>query len=105
MDYAIQDLTDGERVVLCANIQDTSEYEIFRHAHMAWYARAVDELVLCEEFSRYLLQGHAPPWVRHYTRNFLQSEQYAITLTCRHAAHGGLLERCMENRFLRFLLG
>jgi len=103
MDYAIQDLSDGERVVLSANLLDTSEFEIFRRAHTYWHEREVDDNTLEQEFSQYLHLGQAPPWVRHYTRMLLRREQKPVQISSRQPAPEKLFERLMGHRVMRFL--
>ncbi len=103
MDYAIQDLSDGERVVLSANLLDTSEFEIFRRAHTYWHECEVDDQALEQEFSQYLHLGQAPPWVRHYTRMLLRREQQPVHITSCQPISETLFERLMGNRVMRFL--
>jgi len=105
MDYAIQNLTDGERVVLSANLLDTSEFEIFRHAYQDWFGRSVDDKTLEGEFSCYLFLGQAPPWVRHYTRTLLHGQQPVHLPASPRAESGGLLGRILDTRVARFLFG
>ena len=105
MDYAIQDLSDGERVVLSANLLDTSEFEIFRRAHTYWHDQVVDDKTLEKEFSQYLTLGQAPPWVRHYTRMLLRREQKPVQITSLPPAPENLFERLMDNCVMRFLFG
>ncbi len=105
MNYAIQDLTDGERVVLSANLLDTSEFEIFRRAHNYWHERVVDDKALEQEFSRYLFSGQAPPWVRHYTRMLLRREQKPVQITSHPTLLKKPTERLTGKGMLRFLFG
>jgi len=105
MDYAIQDLTDGERVVLSANLLDTSEFEIFRHAWQEWFGHPADKRTLESEFSSYLYLGSAPPWVRHYTRGLPQRETGPVSITRQRPDSWGWLGRMFRSRVARVLLG
>ncbi len=105
MDYALQDLTDGERVVLSANLLDTSEFEIFRRAYLEWYGRDLDTKALGAEFSVYLHTSQAPPWVRHYSRNLLQECHRTIYITSYGPTSGRWFEWLLNTRVARMILG
>jgi len=105
MDYVIQDLTDGERIVLSANLLETSEFEIFRLAYRDWFGSDAQDPNLEAEFSHYLIQTQSPPWVRHYTRRLLQNEKNTISISSCEPASGTVVKRLLDHRIIRFLFG
>lgn len=52
----------------CANILETSEYEIFCQAYTSWYGRALDRRTVERDFGRYLMSAHEMPC---YVRAFV----------------------------------
>ena len=103
MKDGIRDMTDGERVVHTANLEDISEFEVFRRAHLNWYGREADNEALEQEFVQYLYFGATPPWVRHYTRNSLGQGFRAPVSSGRSAGLLGALSRLTDTRLGRFL--
>jgi hypothetical protein len=104
MKHDIQDMTDAERITQVANHLDTSEFEVFRRAHLDWHGRDAGTRMLERIFARYLHCGDAPPWVRHYTRTYLRSHPGSIPATSRNAVAGAALSRLVDNRLVRYLL-
>ncbi len=55
-----------QSIALAANILDTSEYEVLRLAYAEWHGHVASQRVIEQTFSRYLREGKAPYWARHY---------------------------------------
>jgi len=103
MNDEIRDMTDGERVVHTANLEDISEFEVFRRAHMSWYGREASTEELEQDFVQYLYFGATPPWVRHYTRTVLGQSSQPISHAGRKSGLLNAIVRLTETRLARFL--
>lgn len=99
----IRDMTDSERVVHTANLQEISEFEVFRRGHLKWFGRAPIEEQMESDFVRYLYFGETPPYVRHYARTVLGARADALPPIRRHGALSGLLLWLTESKLVRFL--
>ena len=103
MNNEIRDMTDGERVIQTANLQDISEFEVFRRAHLGWYGREAETEELEQEFVQYLYFGATPPWVRHYARTSLDQRVLPARRGGAGAGVWSALSRLTESRLGRFL--
>lgn len=56
----------AQLILQAANILDTSEYEVFRAAHMAWFGSMPTTAELQPVYDRHFRDGITPPWVRYY---------------------------------------
>jgi hypothetical protein len=51
----------------CANVLETSEYEIFCRAYTSWYGRALDRNTVEQDFGLYLMYAkELPCYVRAF---------------------------------------
>ena len=103
MNNEIRDMTDGERVVHTANLQDTSELQVFQRAHVGWFGREADAGELEQDFVHYLYFGATPHWVRHYTRTILGERIRTTPASTQRFGIASLLARLTETRLARFL--
>ena len=73
MDY--RKLKNEDLVIACANLLDTSEFEVFRQAKEWWFGPPADERREDRElealFSNYLKFGTVPPFVAQFARVML----------------------------------
>ena len=58
-----------------ARLFETSEFEIFRKAYLAWYGHSPAENHLERDFGRFLRSPHRPPI---YLQNYLRSTLYVV---------------------------
>ena len=100
----IHEMSDGQRVVLAAEVLEISEFEIFERAYNDWYGQEAELRTLEHEFVQYLYFGSTPPWVRHYTRMLLDQHSERIPTRPRSFGMSGALLRLMESRVGRYLL-
>ena len=103
MNNASRDMTDGERVIHTANLENISELEVFERAHRNWYGRDSAVAEMEQAFVAYLYFGETPLWVRHYTRSVLRDGIAAESRGRWTSVFGGALARLTETRLARFL--
>ncbi len=82
-----------ELLTQAANILDTSEYEVLRHAWHAWYGRPAPERQLQQAFGHCLIDRELPAWAR----------AYAVQVVHRFEAE--MRQRRQRRRFRWLLLG
>ncbi len=64
---------DGPTVLDAAAELDTSEFEIFRLAHRAWFGHDAEEKSLERMFAVYMFHDRVPLWVRHLCRDIVEA--------------------------------
>ena len=66
---------DGQAVVAAAAARlDIPEVEVVQLAYRWWHGATLPPRRLDQVFARYMFNGQAPPWLRHYAREVLRCE-------------------------------
>lgn len=62
---------DTYQVEFASRLQGISEFKLFGDAYYAWHGKQAPEKLLAPFFSRYLMEGIVPYWVRNHVRKSL----------------------------------
>ena len=62
---------DAQTILWCAEILQTSEFEVFEMAYRAWYREEPEVARLERVFADYMFDEVVPFWVRQFTRTIL----------------------------------
>ena len=62
---------DAQTILWCAEILQTSEFEVFEMAYRAWYREQPEVARLERVFADYMFDEVVPFWVRQFTRTIL----------------------------------
>jgi hypothetical protein len=104
MKHELRNMTDGERVIHIANVQEISELEVFHRAHQHWFGEAPQAEQLEQEFVRYLYFGATPHWVRHYCRDVHARSAQPLPGGPANPGILNAIARLTDSRLARFLV-
>ena len=58
-------------IARAANLLQIGEFQLLQLAYFAWHGQEMGERESNATFQTYMIEGHVPPWARHYARQII----------------------------------
>jgi type VI protein secretion system component VasK len=96
-------LTELELFHFTRELQEASEFDIFRMAYTDWYGKIPTLQTIENHFDGYLVSGELPFYVRHYCRQFIKQRPETVTAIRKLERRSRIVERLVTGLLIGFV--